>query len=204
MSSKVCIVLDAGHGGKDSGAVSNQVLEKDLVLDLVLRTAEELSKYECEIVLTRDKDEFIGLTDRVNKATEEKASCLISFHINAATNKDANGFETFIREGNPNPSKSLQESIHKELATLWTSQGRRDRGMKLGRFTVLRYQPSVLVEFGFISNYLDLELLLDESFKRNQVNALVKALVTHFKLKESKVPIEQTEWYKKFMNKVFV
>lgn len=204
MSTKVCIALDAGHGGKDPGAVNNQVFEKDLVLDLVLRTAEELSKYECDVVLTRDTDEFIGLTDRVNKATEEKASCLISFHINAANSKDANGFETFIRDDNPNPSKALQAAIHKELAPLWTTNGRRDRGMKLGKFTVLKYEPSVLVEFGFISNYLDLELLLDESFKRNQVNALVKALVTYFKLKESKVPVEETEWYKKFMSKVFV
>jgi N-acetylmuramoyl-L-alanine amidase len=201
------IVLDAGHGGHDSGAVGNQLKEKDLVLDLVLRVGEELSKYECEVVYTRNDDTFVTIPDRVRIAREAKASCLISFHINAHTSMTAQGFESFIRNGSGIESHKLQQAIHFRLAEKWVKAGRNDRGIKKADFGVLRNEPSILIEFGFISNYLDAELLVDESFVRGQVQAVVDGLVDYLKLKV-KEPVKATVpdklvWYEKFNKAVF-
>lgn len=91
------IVIDAGHGGKDPGAVGKGGLkEKDVVLKIAKGLKETLSKEtEAEIVMTRDADRFIELEERTAIANTKEADIFISIHANASFNRLANGVETY-------------------------------------------------------------------------------------------------------------
>jgi N-acetylmuramoyl-L-alanine amidase len=90
------IVIDAGHGGKDPGAIGVRGNhEKDIVLDIAKRLAEQLQANGVEVVLTRQTDVFHPLADRSEIANKEKADFFISIHANAANARSANGFEAY-------------------------------------------------------------------------------------------------------------
>ena len=92
------VVLDAGHGGKDPGAVGKFSQEKDLNLSLVLKMGELLkARYpDLNIVYTRSTDVFIPLQTRADIANKNNADLFISIHTNASENKNSKGVETFI------------------------------------------------------------------------------------------------------------
>lgn len=92
------IVIDAGHGGKDSGAVGkNGLKEKDVVLKIVKGLKETLAKETgAEIVMTRDDDTFIPLEERTAIANTKEADIFISVHANASFNRRASGVETYF------------------------------------------------------------------------------------------------------------
>lgn len=91
------IVLDPGHGGKDSGAIGvGGVAEKDIVLSVAQRLAKKLkNEMGIEAVLTRRDDTFIPLEDRTAIANAEEADLFISLHVNASVNPAARGIETY-------------------------------------------------------------------------------------------------------------
>ena len=92
------IVIDAGHGGKDPGAVGYRgTKEKDIALDVAKRLEKKLSKnLNVKIVMTRDEDIFLRLSERTKIANENNGSLFISIHTNAAEDRRASGFETFL------------------------------------------------------------------------------------------------------------
>ncbi|MBF0227285.1 MAG: N-acetylmuramoyl-L-alanine amidase [Desulfobacterales bacterium] len=91
------VVVDAGHGGFDSGAVSkNGLNEKDVTLDIALRLNERLNKEGIKSFLTRTADYYIPLSDRTVIANQYQADLFISIHINANENRQAHGSETFF------------------------------------------------------------------------------------------------------------
>jgi len=94
---KLRIVVDAGHGGKDPGAIGpGKLYEKDVVLKLAKTLAQRLeSSFHCEVLLTRDRDIYIPLLERTAYANEVDADLFISIHANASVNKKAYGIETF-------------------------------------------------------------------------------------------------------------
>ena len=79
------IVLDPGHGGDDAGAVANNLIEKDFVLDVTLRVKELLESDNMKVVLTRSTDKFVPLLDRAQKANDYDANLLVSIHGNAGS-----------------------------------------------------------------------------------------------------------------------
>ena len=89
------IYLDAGHGGKDGGASANGIKEKDITLKIVLKMKKMLEAYECRVELSREKDEYMTLDARTDKANLLRADCLISVHCNSATTPSAKGFESY-------------------------------------------------------------------------------------------------------------
>jgi N-acetylmuramoyl-L-alanine amidase len=110
------IVLDAGHGGHDSGATGNGLREKDLCLDIVKRIERQLKQYEgANVRLTRSNDTFVTLTERANIANNFNADLFVSVHINAFTNTTANGFETFRFTTVSARTRSFQNVLHTEI-----------------------------------------------------------------------------------------
>ena len=109
------IVIDAGHGGKDGGAVNGKWVEKEIVLAVSLKVGEELRKMGYKVFYTRTKDVYINLRDRTKLANDKKASLFISIHANAAVNKakakTMQGIETFFLS----PARSERS---KEVAAL--------------------------------------------------------------------------------------
>ena len=96
-TTKFKVVLDAGHGGKDPGAVKNGIKEKDVVLDVVLKIGKILEKNKnIEVIYTRKTDIFIGLRERANIANKAKANLFISVHCNGVKSTSARGTETFV------------------------------------------------------------------------------------------------------------
>ncbi len=94
--SKKVIVLDAGHGGQDPGAISkNGHFEKDLTLKMAKETKTLLEKAGYKVVLTRDRDIFITLRGRVKKAHEAKADLFVSIHADSARNTKARGLSIY-------------------------------------------------------------------------------------------------------------
>ncbi len=95
------IVIDAGHGGKDAGAIGyKQRMEKHLVLDMALQLGKELKSRGYKVYYTRQKDEFINLRDRTKVANDKNADLFVSLHANAAPNEakklSMKGLETFF------------------------------------------------------------------------------------------------------------
>lgn len=92
------IVIDAGHGGHDPGAVSNGVNEKDVALAISLELGRIISENmpDVNVLYTREKDEFIGLKERAEFANKNNANVFISIHCNASDNSTAWGTETFV------------------------------------------------------------------------------------------------------------
>lgn len=93
------IIIDAGHGGHDAGAVGdNRLKEKDVVLDIALKLAERLERKDIEVILTRKDDTFISLPDRVKIANKSNADLFVSIHANASPdrNPNAKGTEVYI------------------------------------------------------------------------------------------------------------
>ena len=93
------VVIDAGHGGKDPGAVSanKKIYEKDITLAVALMVGESIasSHPEVKVLYTRKTDKFVGLNDRARMANKANADLFISIHVNAAKNRSAKGAETF-------------------------------------------------------------------------------------------------------------
>ena len=91
------VVIDAGHGGKDPGAVGKISYEKDLALSLARKLREHIRQQDSniQIKLTREDDRFIGLSERAEVANRSGADMFISIHLNASTNPNPYGTETF-------------------------------------------------------------------------------------------------------------
>lgn len=165
------IVIDAGHGGKDTGARGSKHDEKDITLAIAFRLGRLLEARGFQVMMTRVADDTRSLSHRTTFATRSHADLFISLHINAAGNSRVSGIETFILTPENCPStydtsrrKSssvgnafdaenmlLAYEIQKRLTIL---AGSDDRGVKHANFKVLRETPcaSALVELGFISN----------------------------------------------------
>ncbi len=113
------IVIDAGHGGKDSGALSDKkgsLKEKDIVLSTALKLGNELKKRGYKVLYTRSSDKFINLRDRTKYANDKRADLFISIHANAAPNatkaKSSEGVETFFLS--PARSERSKKAAEKE------------------------------------------------------------------------------------------
>lgn len=90
------VIIDAGHGGHDTGAIGpTGVREKDVALAVVLKLKEKLEAQGLEVVLTRDDDTFIALEERTRIANREHGDLFISIHCNAAPAKTLRGVETY-------------------------------------------------------------------------------------------------------------
>ncbi|WP_333638226.1 N-acetylmuramoyl-L-alanine amidase [Tissierella praeacuta] len=155
------VFLDAGHGGKDPGALGNNLKEKDIALSVTLKVGEILKRHNIEVIYSRTTDVFLELSERTNLANNTNADIFVSIHCNAAENINAKGVETFSY---PNSSKGtalakcIQDSIiANKVYTI-------DRGIKTANFAVLRQSnmPSALVELAFITNVEDSKILRDK------------------------------------------
>lgn len=92
------VVIDAGHGGKDSGTVGNGGKEKDITLSVALLVGQKISAAypEVRVLYTRSTDVFVGLQARADFANKHKASLMLSIHVNSAPSKEVYGTETYV------------------------------------------------------------------------------------------------------------
>jgi N-acetylmuramoyl-L-alanine amidase len=111
------VIIDPGHGGIDTGAKGEGIFEKSVVLEVALRAKKILEgEGTFEIILTRDTDVFVPLSQRTSLANEKNADLFISLHANASPKKNAQGLETFYLDTtNDKASRTLAERENASL-----------------------------------------------------------------------------------------
>ena len=193
------VVIDAGHGGKDPGALGKKSREKDITLKVALKTGNYIEKYcpDVEVVYTRSKDVFVSLNQRAkianafvmgehrNEANLEVAkleNAAILYEEDADVNYggfDPNSTEayiafSFIQSEYKQKSLDLAERVQNQLVN---RVGRKNRGVQQAGFLVLyrTAMPSILVEIGFLSNVNEEKFLLSELGQDYIASALFRA-----------------------------
>ena len=181
------VVIDAGHGGSDKGAVGpHGVTEKSVTLAVALKTEKLLTDAGAKVVMTRRTDVDVAspnasdaqeLQARVNKAPRN-ADIFISIHCNAFTNPNTNGMETFYCNGS-SQGRRLAELLNEELLKYG---GRNNRGVKSANFYVLRHSscPASLIELAFVTNPTEESLLADDEYQNRLARAIASAVKKYF------------------------
>ena len=211
------IVLDAGHGGSDPGAVANGLLEKDLTLSIARYCKEALEQYaNVKVYMTRSSDFYVGLKERVDYAVSVGADAFVGIHINSAGTSGANGAEVWY----PNASswyyeahvegQQLAESILEKLTEL----GLYDRGVKVrdsddelnpdgsvaDYYATIRYarqvgMPSIIVEHAFITGDGDSQKLAQDSWLKAMGEADAEGIAQAYGLSKGQWVFEDGVWH---------
>jgi N-acetylmuramoyl-L-alanine amidase len=167
------VVVDAGHGGKDSGARSRRtgLTEKTLTLDLAKRLRSELSG-SFRVVMVRDSDVFVDLDDRVRLASRKGNTVLVSLHFNEGAQRIA-GPETYWWRVD---SYTLAKRVQTHLAGV--AEQHKSRGLVRRRLRLTRNPmvPCILVEGGYITNSREAKSLSDPAYRAKLARAIAAAL----------------------------
>jgi N-acetylmuramoyl-L-alanine amidase len=142
------VVIDAGHGGHDSGGQWGKVYEKHLALDTAYRLEAKLKNLGYQTVMTRRSDSFVSLPQRVATGNRIGSAIFVSIHYNYTWKPEVSGLETFYySEESKRLAQYVQSSLIQRTRTV-------DRQAKYARYYVIRNSslPAILVEGGFISN----------------------------------------------------
>ncbi len=193
------ILLDAGHGGEDGGAIGvGGIIEKDLNLAITLKTAAFFRFFGYNIEFTRETDRMTcdeGLkTQREKKVSDiknrleqmEKSACLcsISIHQNIFGG-EAKGAQVFYGANNPE-SKFIAESVQSGISSLLQPENNRSVKQATKDIYILHHteKPAILVECGFISNSSEAALLNDNDYQNKMAFAITVSTVKHLTERE--------------------
>jgi len=175
------IVIDAGHGGYDPGAIGAMgVKEKEVNLDIAQRVNSLLRRKGYNAVMTRDNDHFIPLAGRAEIANTLNADIFVSIHANAHPRTSVNGAETYAHWNASKDNWALAWYVQSEMIK---RSGLEDKGLKAANFAVLREStmPSILVETGFVSNPVEERLLGSQSFRQKVAEGIVAGIEKYYK-----------------------
>lgn len=169
------VILDAGHGGKDPGAVSGTTgaREKDLALDTARRIRRKLGG-AVRVEMMRDGDEFVDLDDRVDRASRRDGAILVSIHYNAGPSR-LRGPETYWwRVDSHGLATRIQRSLVGAVPRPHDSRGQVRRRLRLTRNPNV---PCVLVECGYLSNPAEAKLCDSASYRDKLASAIAGAIL---------------------------
>ncbi|MCV4233295.1 N-acetylmuramoyl-L-alanine amidase [Virgibacillus sp. LDC1] len=178
--------IDAGHGGKDPGAVGNGLQEKDIALTVSLGVKERIeAEYKgVQVLLSRSTDVFLELSERANAANKSSADLLVSIHCNAGGG--AGGFESFRYTSASTATRSLQNVLHTEIMAALKPFGVIDRGQKAKNLHMCRESrmPAVLTENLFIDVASDAAKLKRHEVIEALIDGHVKGIAKYLGLKK--------------------
>ncbi len=192
------IVLDAGHGGHDSGATGPLGLEKAYALDVVLRARELLVEEGYDVKMTRSTDVFVPLEERARFANKFSNALFFSVHFNKSSTGGGTGIETYALAPRGVPSMdednlsysdfkenrgnaqdpqniALAAAVHSAMVN---NLGMVDRGIKRARFVVIKAIdiPGVLIEGGFMSGARDARLIASGEYRQRMAASILQAV----------------------------
>ena len=171
------VVIDAGHGGTDHGAIRDDTSEKDITLDVSKKVEDMLKKQGSAVLMTRPADSFVSLADRVAMAEKFNPDIFVSIHVNSSVRPEITGIETHYYH---QESLNLAQTVHSSLASAIDSK---NRGLFKSKFYVINHttSPAILVEIGFISNDNERAQLVSEKRKQATAKAIVEGVNNYFK-----------------------
>ncbi|MCR5704866.1 MAG: N-acetylmuramoyl-L-alanine amidase [Eubacterium sp.] len=181
---KTVVILDAGHGDYDPGCGTGEPYEKDITLKIVKKVQRQLEEQGMVVILTREKDRFISLGDRVRCSRIYNGDVFVSVHLNWAENKEAYGIETYCNEILNADSVSLANAIQKEVLNETDSKDREVHPES--DFYVVRNSkvPSCLVEVGFLSAKEEGKKLKEDKYQKKIANGITKGIEHYLQQKE--------------------
>lgn len=177
--SEATIVIDAGHGGRDSGAVSsyNSIFEKDITLSTAILLRNRLQDAGANVILSRSSDEFVSLDDRVITGHNYQADLFISLHYDAieVANSMSGTTTYYYSESN----LELANTVNRYLAQLGPLN---NNGVRHGNYYVLRAnnQPSILLELGYMNSDIDIQHIDTIAYQSTIVEAVYQALREYY------------------------
>lgn len=191
------VVIDAGHGGVDPGAVGkSKVLEKDVTLAVSQRLQALVEQGGAKSIMIRNDDRDLGtaqgllkrkredLAQRLQIAKDAQADVYISIHANSFPNEKLSGAQTFYHSDSPE-GKVLAQSIQQELNKMM--EGKRVAKGNQDIFVLKKaHQAAVTVELGFLSNPTEEQLLTTPEYQQKLAVAIYQGLSVYF----SKAPVE--------------
>jgi N-acetylmuramoyl-L-alanine amidase len=172
------IVIDAGHGGKDSGTTSKTgLMEKTLTLKTVQLLKKKLEPYGANVVLTRSDDRYLTLQERVETAYRYRADAFISIHYDSY--KDPNAAGTTIYYYDLFSDYLFAWSFHEPFSRMMAIPF---RGISFGDYYVIRENklPSVLMELGYLSNPTEASIISTNSYQQQVTDAIVNGVRNYF------------------------
>ncbi len=176
LNNKKLIIIDAGHGGVDHGAKVDELYEKDVVEQISKKIFEKHDPSKVEIVLLRDTDNNIELTDRINRINELNPDLVVSLHANFTSMKDKSGIEAYVSENNSHHQQSIEEA--RKLLEAISNENLKSRGVKQANFLILRKSncPIVLLELGFLSDENDRNYLTSQAGQNEIATNILKSI----------------------------
>ncbi len=185
------IIIDPGHGGKDTGAIgANSIQEKDVALSIakeIIRLNKTLLNDYFDMYSTRYKDILISLSDRSRLAESLKADVFVSLHCNAS-NTSAKGMDVYVHNTN-DEEVFIKKSIGMGLSILEESTQKlafKKRAVRFANFQVLReniaIRPAILIEMGFISSTDEADYFLKIKNIRAMALAILMGLYNYLNI----------------------
>ncbi len=175
------IMLDAGHGGSDTGAIGvSKVFEKAITLMVTKRVAQKLRAMGFNVYMTRSDDNFISLGQRADLANSLLPAIFVSIHANSIEDPTFSGIMTFHFKDSE-PGRLLANLLQKRLIEFTTAM---DRGVRTANFYVLRETvvPAVLVEIGFMTNAYEESKLKDPSYQDRVAEGLSRGIFDYLQM----------------------
>ncbi|TCS83827.1 N-acetylmuramoyl-L-alanine amidase [Tepidibacillus fermentans] len=172
------IVVDAGHGGYDSGSIGTyfNTKEKDVNLAVAKLLQKKLEASGANVIMTRDSDYKVSLEQRTYLAIKNQADAFISIHHNTISNPQIKGTITYYYK---NIDQKLAQTVHRELL----KQNKQiDLNPRFGNFFVLRENPirSILVELTFLTNYEDELQARSPIFQERSAEGIFQGVIKYF------------------------
>jgi N-acetylmuramoyl-L-alanine amidase len=172
------VMIDAAHGGKDPGAVSQSgVTEKAIVLSISKKLEKLLKQEKLRVEMTRKKDTFVSLQERIMLSQKSGADLFVCIHNNNSRDLAERGLTTFYQRQNPKSMK-LDSLIHAEFKDLNLMP---DLGSGEVDFFILKESaiPAIIIDLGFVSNTEDEKLLTDAEIQNQFAASLKKAIIKY-------------------------
>jgi N-acetylmuramoyl-L-alanine amidase len=194
------VVIDAGHGGQDSGSTKTGMVEKDLTLDVAHRLERFLQQRGLVTVLTRSEDRYVSLQDRAVIANSQPESVFVSIHFDEAGRTAATGVETyyathpisvservaawlpFLQKTSSEPpnleSQSLANFVQESLVAHTQAI---NRGTRPQQFFVIAnvHHPAVLVEGGFLTSKDDIVKLANADYREQMAAGIANGILQY-------------------------
>ena len=177
--SSACIVIDAGHGGRDPGATS--VIggyEKTINLAVARKVASLLSERGFNVKMTRTSDRFVELEDRAAIANRLQADLFVSIHSDSFPESSRRGYTMYVARSASQASFGAAGSIARSMSRT----GLGSHGTQTADYKVLvgTRGPAVLVEIGYLTNRSEAALLKSTSFQTRIAEAIADGISDHF------------------------
>ena len=182
MSNFYKVVLDPGHGGSDTGAIRENINEKDINLPITKMVRDILVKQKVDVHMTMGADKTVSLAERVEFANEINPDVYVSIHANSSLNEAIIGIEThWWRDESYDLARRVHGAFtHDKNLKKWDTK---DRGLFKSQFYVINHtkMPAILVEVGFMSNTNELKNITDKKRQQEIAQAIADGIMDYLK-----------------------